>query len=62
MQCWGENFYGQLGLMDGVARGSNVTDMGDNLPVVPLGNFDVSSVYSGDEFNCAVAFDGTMKV
>ena len=37
VKCWGENFYGQLGLGDKNARGDNANEMGDNLPKVDLG-------------------------
>jgi alpha-tubulin suppressor-like RCC1 family protein len=36
MKCWGDNFYGELGLGDSVNRGSLPNQMGDNLPAVAL--------------------------
>lgn len=60
-QCFGENFHGQLGQPDNIVRGYNASDMGDNLPVVPLGVFDAVFVASGSEFNCAIASNGEIK-
>jgi hypothetical protein len=37
IKCWGDNFYGQLGLGDTSARGDNGGEMGNSLPVVDLG-------------------------
>lgn len=61
-QCWGDSSQGQLGLNDNVVRGRAETDMGDNLPVVPLGAFDAASVDCGNFFNCAVSVSGSVKV
>ena len=60
-QCWGENYRGQLGQGDTVERGLSPADMGDNLPTVPLGDFNATAVYSGEEFSCAVDVDGAAK-
>lgn len=61
IKCWGENFHGQLGQPDNVVRGYNSSDMGDNLPTVPLGVFIASIVESGSEFNCALSGSGYVK-
>ncbi len=36
LKCWGDNQYGALGLGDENARGDELNEMGDNLPVVEL--------------------------
>ncbi|CAM9675435.1 unnamed protein product, partial [Scytosiphon promiscuus] len=61
IKCWGENYRGQLGQDDMAVRGKLATDMGDNLPTVPLGTFEATYVSSGSEFNCALAVTGDVK-
>ncbi|CAN0365159.1 unnamed protein product, partial [Ectocarpus fasciculatus] len=61
IKCWGENFWGQVGQNDNLVRGKNVSDMGDNLPYVPLGTFEADMVASGSEFNCALSVDRDVK-
>ena len=36
VKCWGYNDEGNLGLGDTLSRGTKPTDLGDNLPLVPL--------------------------
>ena len=60
-QCWGDNSKGQLGQGDKKMRGTSPEDMGNNLPTVPLGDFDAAAVYSGDEFSCAIDVNGDVK-
>lgn len=38
VKCWGSNYSGQSGLGDTVSRGNEVGEMGNNLPVVNVGN------------------------
>jgi alpha-tubulin suppressor-like RCC1 family protein len=38
LNCWGHNFYGELGLGDTQHRGDGPGEMGDALPVVDLGS------------------------
>ena len=45
-----------------MTRGTLISDMGDNLPTVPLGDFNATAVYSGNEFSCAVDDGGAIKV
>ncbi|CAN0012174.1 unnamed protein product, partial [Ectocarpus fasciculatus] len=60
-KCWGENYWGQVGQNDSITRGEKASDMGDNLPAVPLGSFEATSVASGSDFNCALAVGGDVK-
>lgn len=61
VKCWRENYHGQLGQNDEVARGKDNSTMGDSLPEVPLGTFTAVAVESGGEFNCALSSDGAGK-
>lgn len=36
--------------------------MGDNLPSVPLGTFEASTVVAGEHFTCALSAEGQVKV
>ncbi|CAM9574068.1 unnamed protein product, partial [Ectocarpus fasciculatus] len=58
VKCFGDNSKGQLGQLDSLSRGLEATDMGDNLPTVPLGAFEAAAVHSGNDFNCAISVDG----
>lgn len=58
MKCWGNNWYGQLGLGDTVIQ----TGIGDNLPAVDLGTGrSAVELASGDSRNCALLENGTVK-
>jgi len=62
IKCWGENFYGGLGLGDTVDRGDGPGEMGDNLPVVDLGTGrTVTAISSGTWHTCAILDDTTLK-
>jgi alpha-tubulin suppressor-like RCC1 family protein len=62
LKCWGDNFYGQLGLNDWVGRGANPNEMGDKLPFVELGTGrTVKAVSSGGAFHCAILDNGQVK-
>ncbi|HEY5960854.1 MAG TPA: SpvB/TcaC N-terminal domain-containing protein, partial [Polyangiaceae bacterium] len=55
VKCWGSNEYGQLGVGDTRMRGRLATDMGDNLPTVPLGTGRYAKAISaGWYFSCAL--------
>jgi alpha-tubulin suppressor-like RCC1 family protein len=54
VKCWGLNNSGQLGLGDGVSRGSLPTDMGDNLPFVNFGSRTAKWIAAGGEHACAL--------
>ena len=42
MKCWGRNAYGELGYGDTQYRGDGPGSMGDDLPSISLGDFDVA--------------------
>ena len=52
VQCWGYNFYGQLG---------NGTTTDSNVPVTVRGISSAKAVATGDFFNCALLADGTVQ-
>ena len=64
IKCWGWNLYGQLGLGDKDARGDQPGEMGDNLPIVDLGQGQSAvSLGSSNEatHQCAVLAEGPVK-
>lgn len=62
LQCWGLNFFGQLGLGDTAARGDQLDDMGAQLPMVNLGSSQfVVAVSAGGTFGCARLSDSSLK-
>lgn len=62
VKCWGDNFYGNLGLGYTTDHGSGQNQMGDNLPVVNLGTGKIAkSLALGDNHACAILNDGTVK-
>jgi len=62
VKCWGENDNGELGLGDRVGRGFDLSEMGDNLPVVDLGTGrTVQSVIAAYRHSCALFKDGSVK-
>lgn len=60
VKCWGKNDHGQLGLGDTGHRGWNLWQMGDALPVVPLGAA-VQAIAAGADHSCALLVDGRVK-
>jgi cysteine-rich repeat protein len=60
LKCWGYNASGGLGLGDTASRGSQAAQMGDQLPVIPLGA-EVASVAIGQAHTCALLGDGRVK-
>jgi alpha-tubulin suppressor-like RCC1 family protein len=55
VKCWGGNDFGQLGLGDVLFRGDGPGEMGDSLPLVPLGSeHSVRSVALGPVHACAL--------
>eukprot|EP01065_Artemidia_motanka_P044773 TRINITY_DN6425_c0_g2_i1.p1 TRINITY_DN6425_c0_g2~~TRINITY_DN6425_c0_g2_i1.p1 ORF type:complete len:1684 (+),score=462.89 TRINITY_DN6425_c0_g2_i1:65-5116(+) len=62
IKCWGDNFYGQLGVGDGADRGTSSAQMGSNLNAVDLGaGLTPTKVVAGDDFNCAIVNGGAVK-
>ena len=62
LKCWGANSKGQLGLGDTSARGDNMNEMGENLPVVGLDpSLPIAGVGAGSEETCARTSAGTVK-
>jgi cysteine-rich repeat protein len=62
VKCWGNNDAGRLGLGDKLARGDDPDDMGDNLPVVDLGQGKKAiAVAAGSWHTCALLEGGLVK-
>jgi alpha-tubulin suppressor-like RCC1 family protein len=62
LKCWGRNTSGQLGLGDTMGRGNGPGQMGQSLPAVNLGTGRTAkAIGAGDDFNCAILDDGTVK-
>jgi cysteine-rich repeat protein len=62
VQCWGNNWIGQLGVGDTVNRGFNESEMGPNLPAVALGTGKSAvALSSGADTTCAILNDGGVK-
>jgi alpha-tubulin suppressor-like RCC1 family protein len=53
VQCWGDNFYGQLG------DGSTVTPTPANTPVVAAGISTAETIYAAEGRTCAILTNGT---
>src|SRR3546814_1868658 len=62
VKCWGSGAVGQLGYGDGISRGDEPNEMGDNLPTVDLGtNRTAVAIACGDRHTCALLDDGSVK-
>ena len=62
VKCWGEGFHGKLGLGNIANRGDNPGEMGDNLPVVPLGTGRTATQIVAAGFHtCALLDNGSVK-
>jgi hypothetical protein len=57
VKCWGDNFYGQLGLGNSQSRGDAGGQMGDSLPAVDLGG-TVVQLAAGERHTCALLDGG----
>lgn len=61
-KCWGNNFYGQLGLGDTTARGDDPGEMGTNLPAVNVGAGKTSvGISVAGNHTCAILNDRSVK-
>jgi alpha-tubulin suppressor-like RCC1 family protein len=61
-KCWGDNYYGQLGLGDTQYRGYKPGEMGDSLPFLDLGSEGkLLSIFPGSTSACALFEDGRIK-
>jgi alpha-tubulin suppressor-like RCC1 family protein len=62
VKCWGANDDGRLGYEDQRSRGTQIDELGENLPFVDLGkNMKVKHTAVGDEFSCALIDPGFVK-
>ncbi len=62
VRCWGNNFFGQLGIGDIQNRGDGPGEMGANLPAVDLGTGETArSVTAGGAYTCALLTSGSVK-
>jgi hypothetical protein len=62
VKCWGDNFFGQLGLGDTNYRGDGANEMGGNLPAVELGiGRSAVELVAGYEHTCARLDNGRVK-
>src|SRR6266513_1602291 len=62
VKCWGDNFFGQLGLADTNSRGDGANEMGDQLPAVALGSGRTAvQLAVGDAYTCALLDNSEIK-
>lgn len=57
VKCWGQGYYGGLGLGDKISRGTRPEDMGDNLPAL-AGLTNIQAITAGNSYTCAASADG----
>ncbi len=58
-KCWGSNGFGELGYGDHRQRGRQTTDMGDNLPAVPLAS--LTNIDARVNSTCALNAAGELR-
>lgn len=57
VKCWGDNYYGQLGLGDANYRGDAADEMGQKLPYVNFGTTDKIVELAAGYFHSCILFD-----
>jgi alpha-tubulin suppressor-like RCC1 family protein len=62
-KCWGRNDHGDIGIASSVNNiGTNLADMGDNLPEVQLGTGKTATMIAkGNQNSCALLNDNTVR-
>lgn len=61
VKCWGQNYYGQLGLGDTEDRGDQPNEMGEALPAVDLGEVKPIAISVGGGHSCVLLQNQTVK-
>ena len=62
VKCWGDSYYGQLGLGDTEDRGDELNEMGDSLPAASLSTTKTAvAVNAGYVHTCALLNDASVK-
>lgn len=62
VKCWGNGFFGQLGLGDTEPRGDEAGEMGDALPPVDLGpGLTATAISASGLHTCALLSNGAVK-
>jgi alpha-tubulin suppressor-like RCC1 family protein len=62
VKCWGDNYYGELGLEHRDEIGNDPNEMGANLKRVNLGaGVKVKALAAGDQYTCALLNDNSVK-
>merc|ERR1719261_1836245 len=61
VKCWGKNEHGVLGYGDTIERGSEPSQMGDNLRYVDLGKCEPMQITSGPFHNCVLCTNLRIK-
>ena len=62
IKCFGSNTNGKLGLGDTENRGDDISEMGDNLSAIDLGDdFSPKQIALGAEHSCALSINSTVK-
>jgi alpha-tubulin suppressor-like RCC1 family protein len=61
IKCWGDNTYGSLGLGDTTNRGTAAAQMGDALPLVPIGQGRSARALTLGVHSCAILDTNQVK-